>query len=208
MQTKFKYRKIFFFSAISLIVCPIIFSDLLHASPAETLSVRKARELIQNVAGANFDKDQVEIKGINSGVAGGGVIVDARIDTAFRITKEDGDWRISDIRLGNQRWESLELVDEAVRREKLRRTTVILKQFADGLAAYHRDRGRFVETDKIAKLLDYLSPRYVSTPYRFDLWGEQFEYRGSATAYRLRSSGPDQKTGTGDDLVVENGVIR
>ena len=45
-------------------------------------------------------------------------------------------------------------------------------------------------------------------PSRFDLWGRQFEYRGSAAGYRLTSAGADGKPGTNDDLVVENGVVR
>jgi hypothetical protein len=62
--------------------------------------------------------------------------------------------------------------------------------------------------DDIAGLLDFISPRYVKRPHRFDLWGNQFEYRGSATSYRLISSGPDRKSGTKDDLVVENGELK
>jgi hypothetical protein len=181
---------------------------LLLAAPADSISVKKARELIQNIAGAHLSKDQVQIKDVTSGAVGGDVIVEARIETAFRLTRENGDWRIAEVRLGDRQWESFELIEEGIRREKVRRTTAMLKALADGLIAYQRDRGRFAETDKIAELLDYLSPRYIATPYRFDLWGKQFEYRGTATSYRLISAGPDRKSDTNDDLVVENGVIR
>jgi hypothetical protein len=172
---------------------------------AETIGVRQARELIQNIGGANLKKEQVQIKNISGGL--GGVIVEAQIETAFRLTKGKDGWRIAEARLGAGQWESFELIEEAIRREKIRRTSATLQQLAEGLSAYKNERGQYVDSDEIAELLDFLSPRYLKTPSRFDLWGEEFEYRGSATSYRLFSSGPDRKSGTKDDLVIENGAL-
>lgn len=175
---------------------------------ADTIGVKQARELIQNIAGANLTKDQVQIKNISSGVGGGGVVVEAQIETAFRLTKGKDGWRITEARLGAGQWESFELIEEALRREKIRRTNELLQQIADGISAYKNERGQFMETEKFAELLDFLSPRYLKAPRRFDLWGEEFEYRGSASTYRLASHGPDRKSGTKDDLIVENGALR
>jgi hypothetical protein len=178
------------------------------AVAADIIGARQARELIQNIAGANLKKEQVQIKNISGGIGSGGVIVEAQVETAFRLTKDKDGWRIAEVRLGDRQWESFELIEEAVRREKIRRTNALLKQLADGLAAYRSERGQFVATDDIAELLDFISPRYLKTPQRFDLWGKQFEYRGSATGYRLHSSGPDRKSGTRDDLIVEDGELK
>jgi hypothetical protein len=136
------------------------------------------------------------------------MIVEAQIETAFRITKDKDGWRIAEARLGAGQWESFELIEEALRREKVRRTNDLLRQIADGLGAYKSDRGQFVESDRIAVLLDFLSPRYVKFPQRVDLWGKELEYQGSATNYRLISYGPDRKSGTKDDLVIENGALK
>jgi len=175
---------------------------------ADDIGVRQARELIQNIAGANLKQDQVQIKKISGGVGGGGVIVEAQIETAFRFTKGKDGWRIAEARLGAGQWESFELIEEALRREKIRRTSDLLKQIADGIGAYKNERGQFVDADRIAKLLDFLSPRYLNAPPRVDLWGEELEYRGSAASYRLVSSGPDRKSGTKDDLIIENGEVK
>ena len=175
---------------------------------ADTIGVKQARELIQNIAGANFTKDQVQIKNISSGVGGGGVVVEAQIETAFRLTKGKDGWQITEARLGSGQWESFELIEEALRREKIRRTSELLKQIADGIGAYKNDRGKFMETEKIGELLDFLSPRYLKKPRRFDLWGEELVFRGSADGYRLVSNGPDRKSGTKDDLVIENGALK
>ncbi len=186
----------------------LLASAFWFVNAADSIGTRQARELIRNIAGANLKKDQVEIKNISEGVGSGGVIVEARIETSFRVTKEKDGWRIAEVRLGDRQWESFELIEEAVRREKVRRTNALLLQLADGIGAYRRARGQFVETDEISELLDFISPRYIPKPQRFDLWGKEFEYRGSATRYRLISPGPDRKSGTKDDLVVENGELK
>jgi Type II secretion system (T2SS), protein G len=202
MKTRFKH-----IGGIGAVAVIVTASVLLFAGSDDTLSVKKARELIQQIAGANMKKDRVVIKEVVSGV-NGDVIVEAQIETSFRMTKENGDWQIAEIRLGDRHWESFDLIEEAIAREKIRRTTILLEQLAKALTAYHRERGKFAETEDIAQLLDFLSPIYINRPPRFDLWGEQFQYRGTATTYRLVSSGPDRKQGTKDDLVIENGVIR
>lgn len=202
MKTKIKTRNLASVGIILFFGCALLF-----ASPGDNLSVGKARELLQHIGGANLDKDQVRIKDMSPSLTGGDVIVEAQIETAFRISRENGDWRVSEVRLGDRQWESFDLIEEAVRREKVRRTTILLKEFAEGLTAYQRDRGRFVETEEMEELLDYLSPRYLPTPYRFDLWGKELKYRGKATSYRLVSAGPDRKPGTKDDLVIENGLL-
>ena len=66
----------------------------------------------------------------------------------------------------------------------------------------------FDGADRITELLDHLSPRYIKSLQRVDLWGKELEYQGSATSYRLISYGPDRKSGTKDDLIIENGALK
>jgi len=177
------------------------------AHAADAIGARQAREMIQKMAGANLGPDQVQIKKISGGV-GGGVIVEAQIETAFRFQKDKDGWRIADTRLGAGQWESFELIEEAIKKEKISRTNDLLQQIAVGIGAYKNERGQFVEAEDIATLLDLLAPRYLKTPRRFDLWGEELKYRGSPASYRLVSLGPDRKSGTKDDLVIENGELK
>src|SRR5262249_5926784 len=167
---------------IGLGALPMIAGAFWLDAAADDIGVREARELIQNIAGANLTQDQVRIKNISSGVGGGGVIVEAQIETAFRITKGKDGWRIDEARLGGGQWESFEIIYDALRREKFRLTNELLRRIADGLGAYKSDLGQFVESDRIAVLLDFLSPRYVKSPQRVDLWGKELEYQGSATS--------------------------
>ena len=191
-----------------LLLPAVCVAAVVFAYAADGLSARKARELVQNIAGANLKKQQVQIKQVSAGPGGGEAVVEAQIETAFRMKKEKGEWRIAEVRLGDRQWESFELIEEAVRREKIRRTTALLKQLSDGVEAYRKARGEAPPTDEIARLLDYLSPQFLNTPVRFDLWGRQFEYRGGGAKYRLLSAGPDRKSGTDDDLVIEDGALK
>ncbi|MEP7274259.1 MAG: hypothetical protein ABI882_22380 [Acidobacteriota bacterium] len=177
------------------------------AASADSLSAGDARALLQRIFGADFKKNQVQIKKISSGI-GGGALVDARIETTFRFAREGRDWKAVEMRVGDRQWESLELVDEAVRREKTRRTTAVLEKIAASLAAYHRVSGRYVVADEFMKLLDELAPRYFGPIVYFDHWGTPLTYRGTETGYRLASAGPDRAPDTSDDLVLENGVIK
>jgi hypothetical protein len=196
------------FSLFALGALPLMVGAFWLGAAADDISVKHARELIQNIAGANLTQDQVRIKNISAGVGGGWVIVEAQIETAFRITKGKDGWRIAEARLGSGQWESFELIEEALTREKVRRTNDMMRQIADGLGAYKNERGRFVEADRITELLDRLSPRYIKSPQWVDFWGKELEYQGSATSYRLISYGPDRKSGTRDDLIIENGALK
>ena len=176
---------------------------------ADKPSVAQVRALLQTLGGAQWKPEQIEIKKITPGVGNGGVIVDAQLETTFRLEKpKRGDWRVAEIRLGDGQWESLELLTEAVRREKARRTNLTLQQMADALNAYKNARGQYVIADTAAALLDQLVPQYFDSAQRRDLWGAEWQYRGTATEYRLSSPGPDRKPGTPDDLIVESDILR
>lgn len=204
MKTQYKFPKLLVSGA-----CLVALLALGVWGAADKPSVAQVRALLQNLGGANWTPEQVAIKKITPGVGAGGVIVEAQLETTFRLEKpKKGDWRVAEIRLGDGQWESLELFAEAVRREKARRTNLTLQQLADALNAYKSARGQYVVADTGVALLDQLAPQYFDTAQPRDLWGEQWQYRGTATEYRLSSAGPDRKPGTPDDLIVENGVMR
>ncbi len=166
------------------------------------LTAKHARELIRRIGGAALKPDQVRIKTVSSGF-GANALVEANIETAVRFKQEKGEWKVADIRLGDQHWESVELVTEAIRREKIRRTEDVLQKIAKALEVHREERGGYVVAENFDQLLEQLAPRYLPMPMRFDLWEQPLLYRGTASEYRLSSSGPDLKAGTGDDLIVE-----
>lgn len=186
--------------SVSAVALVLLLLSAVSALPAESISVRQVRSLLQHLGGGDLKPEQVQIRKISRGIAGD-VIVEAQIETAWRMVRDRGEWRVAEVRLGDRHWESLELVEEAVRREKVRRTGLTLQELGGAIAAYRREEGHFPTTGRIAELLDALAPRYISNPRRFDWWGRQFEYEGEALSYRLRSAGADGRFGTADDLV-------
>jgi Type II secretion system (T2SS), protein G len=176
------------------------------AAFARELGSREARERIASALG--LDKpDNVRIKNISPGM-GGEAIVEAQFDASFRFTQgKDGNWNAVEVRTGDRKWESIELIQTAVRKEKELRTTADMRTLVTALESFRRERGFYVTADTNSDLIDNLSPRYLSTIIRLDAWSHEFEYKGTATAYRLASLGPDGKPRTGDEIIIENGQL-
>ena len=176
------------------------------AAFARELGAREAREKIAKALG--FDKsDNVHIKNISRG-AGGDAIVEAQFEAAFRFASDkEGNWQAVEVRAGDRKWESIELIQTALRKEKALRTGAELRTIATALEAYRRESGSYVQADSGSALIDHLAPRYLSSIVRLDAWSQELSYKGSGTGYRLASLGPDGKLDTDDDIVFENGRL-
>ena len=173
---------------------------------ARELGAREAREKI--AAALGFDKpDRVHIKSITPG-SGNQAIVEAQFDAAFRFnTDQQGNWQAVEVRTGDRNWESIELIQTAVRKEKALRTTADLRTIATALEAFRRERGYYVVADSNSALIDNLAPRYLNAIIRLDAWSHEFQYKGSNSGYRLASLGADGKPDSGDEIVFENGQL-
>ncbi|HZS07271.1 MAG TPA: type II secretion system protein GspG [Blastocatellia bacterium] len=189
-------------------VTVLLAGALLFARDGGTLDAGRARDILRHLGGGELSKDQVRIKSVSPGPAGNDVIVEAQVETAYRFAQTPDGWKVAEVRLGDRQWESVELVTEAVRREKVRRTIIMMRQLASALELYRIDHNGYVVAENGVALLDELSPKYVTPAFRFDLWGTPFNYRGTAADYQLASAGPDRQAGTGDDLVMENGALK
>ncbi|HMG33279.1 MAG TPA: type II secretion system protein GspG [Blastocatellia bacterium] len=174
------------------------------AAIATNLKASAARERIAQVLGIE-KQSVVRIKNIS--VSANDAVVEAQFMAAFHFTVDkDGKWTPVEVRTGDRRWESIELIQTAVQKEKVLRTTADLRTLATALEAFHRERGSYVTASSAAKLVDLLAPSYVKSVIRLDAWSHEFEYSGNGSSYRLFSRGSDGKAGTGDDIVFENGV--
>ena len=175
----------------ALVMIALALSFIGVAAVARDLGAREAREKIARVLG--LDKsDNVHIKNISA--SGGDAIVEAQFDAAFRFTTDkEGKWQAVEVRTGDRRWESIELMQTAILKEKALRTTADLRTVATALEAYHRDGGSYVKADTGSALMDNLAPRYLSSIIRLDAWSREFAYKGTAESYRLASLGADGK---------------
>ena len=168
---------------------------------AGDLTPKEARKLIARMAGIELPSDAVRVKDIST--AGNTAIVVAQVETAFRLVKDDKDkWRIAEIRTGDRRWEDLDTLMKALNVEKTARARAELESIATALESFRRERGSYVESKSEAALIDHLNPHYLARVIRVDPWHQPYEYEGSRTSFVLRSSGPDGKPNTPDDVTV------
>src|SRR5437660_5711955 len=193
-------RNILIVTALAAITSATLFVAS-HTRAAGDLTPKEARTLIAKMAGIALPSDAVRIKDISS--FGNGVVVVAQVETAFKLVKGDNDkWRVAEIRTGERRWEDVDLLVKALNAEKSARARAELESIATALESYKRERGSYVESDKEGVLIDHLNPRYLARVIRVDPWHQPYVYEGTRERFTLRSSGPDGKPNTADDVTI------
>jgi hypothetical protein len=188
------------------IICGIVAAAVGAAGVAagRELGAREAREEIARLVGAR-SPDAVRIRSITPGPIGDQAIVVAQVELAFRMAERDGEWRAAEVRLGENRWEDIEMLRRALDAEKARVAGDDLKALAAGVEAYRRERGFYPEVETSAALVDHITPRFLPRVLREDPWDRPFSYSASPSGFRLGSAGPDGEPGTGDDILVTGG---
>jgi hypothetical protein len=189
----------------SIIVVAVAFAVAVEVTfAAGDLTPKEARKLIARMAGINLPSDAVRVKEVSA--MGNSATVVAQVETAFRFDKgSDGKWRIAEIRTGDRRWEDVDLLVKALNEEKTSRARAELESIATALESYRREHGVYLEAKTEAALIDSLNPRYLRSIIRVDPWHQPYQYEGTRGSFVLRSSGPDEKANTADDVVVTKG---
>ena len=192
-------RNLLILFASAMAVATIVATSQVIA--AGDLTPKEARKLIARMAGINLPSDAVRVKEVS--VMGNSATVVAQVETAFRFDKGgDGKWRIAEIRTGDRRWEDVDLLLKALNTEKTSRARAELESIATALESYRREHGFYLESKTEAALIDSLNPRYLPSIIRVDPWHQPYQYEGTRGSFVLRSSGPDEKPNTADDVVV------
>jgi len=94
----------------------LIFVSLWALSPATVradLSQKDARKVIQTMFGSSLPSNAVRVEQVRTS-AEGAAEVSAEIQAVFRAKQVDGDWRLSEIRTGQDSWERLDLIAQAL----------------------------------------------------------------------------------------------
>ena len=165
---------------------------------AGDLTPKEARRVIARLAGIELPSDAVRVKSISA--MGNSAVVVAQVETAFRFVNDKDKWRVAEIRTGDRRWEDMDLLIRALNAEKTSRVRAELETIATALESYRREHGSYIESKSQAALIDHLNPRYLARVIRVDPWHQPYEYEGTRASFVLRSSGPDRKANTADDI--------
>lgn len=186
--------------AVALVLTFVVGASLIVTSTraAGDLTPKEARRVIARLAGIELPSDAVRIKSISP--MGNSAVVVAQVETAFRLVNDKDKWRVAEIRTGDRRWEDMDLLVRALNAEKTSRVRAELETIATALESYRREHGSYIESKTQAALIDHLNPRYLARVIRIDPWHQPYEYEGTRTSFVLRSSGPDRKANTDDDI--------
>ena len=196
-----KRNLLILFASLIAVTSVVVTSQVIAAGD---LTPKEARKLIARMAGINLPSDAVRVKEVSA--MGNSATVIAQVETAFRFDKGgDGKWRIAEIRTGDRRWEDVDLLVKALNAEKTSRARAELESIATALESYRREHGFYLASKTEAALIDSLNPRYLPSVIRIDPWHQPYQYEGTRGSFVLRSSGPDEKPNTADDVVVTKG---
>ncbi|MDQ3907988.1 MAG: type II secretion system protein GspG [Acidobacteriota bacterium] len=135
---------------------------------------------------------------------GKSAVVETEIEAAFDVVREGGAWRVASARIGDAKLPDPEALARSLDAEKRKAARADLEALASALESFRRERGFYVVADSEAALVDFLNPRYTTGFIRVDPWHRPYEYTGTRDAFTLRSTGPDGKPNTADDVTVEN----
>ncbi len=171
-------------------------------------SVRRARCLLGSLFGIDVPSDAVRIQEVDPMpvplASQPSAIVVAWVRVDARLTNAQGGWEVTEIRTGNRDWVRIDSVVAALDDQKRRRAREELDLIATALEKFRSERGFYVVADKQAVAIDYLSPRYLQRVIRVDPWHQPYGYLGERERFTLRSSGPDGKADTPDDILVSS----
>jgi hypothetical protein len=173
----------------------------------QKLSSSEVRQLIAQVGGIRLSPEDVHIRRVDPGLGGRDVIVEALVQTAFNMNRQNGQWVITQVRTGDRQWESVELVATAVEAEKIKRTKADMQELAQAIERYRSRQNEYPKVKEFSALIDVLLAHQLARIIREDYWHQSYVYAPGPNGYQVRSLGPDRKQGTRDDIVFENGEL-
>ena len=174
---------------------------------ASKLTSRRARCVLAELLAIPSGSDEVRVRTVSPLdlplVSRPSAVVEVRLRVNFSFERADkGAWRLTALQTGSHAWLPIENLEKAVNTQKVASARTDMQLLATALEKFRADRGFYVRSDDESVLINHLSPYYLAKVVRVDPWNQPYRYDGTASAYTLRSDGPDRKANTSDDLVL------
>lgn len=167
-------------------------------------SVKHARCLVGALTGIEVPSDAVRIQEVDPMpvplASRASAVVVAWIRVTARLVNEGKGWQVSELRTGNRDWVKLQPLIDALNEKKKAQARNEIGMMVQALKRYCQERGSCVVSDSHAVLIDHLTPHYLSRIIRVDPWNHPYKYDGHRERFTIRSTGPDGKDQTGDDI--------
>ena len=166
---------------------------------------KQIRDQIRTVDNASLPKDAVEVGKVQE--SGGYVLAEVTVKTQVKLKKQGDTYLMEEVRLGDRRWESVDLIVKALNQERIKKTENDMALIAAGINSYATAHGEVPQGSDFRQLIDLLTPQYLASVIRLDPWWNPFQYQASGKdSFVLRSAGPDATFGTEDDLVLSKSL--
>lgn len=169
-------------------------------------SVKRARCLLGSLLGVPAPSDAVRIQEIAplpiplaprpSALVVAWIRIDARLSNGKK------GWEVGELRTGTGPWVKLEPLIATLNEVKQRQAQAEMESIAKALELFRGERGFYVVSETHAVAIDHLNPRYLPQVIRVDPWHQPYKYDGQRDHFTLRSSGPDGKDNTADDITL------
>lgn len=173
---------------------------LLPACGGHKINNRLARSLISDNSQEALHESDIEVLSVTQ-TSSSEAVVDAKLQTAFRLEKKGNKWIVQETRFGHGQWEKMRNLEQALTRIKIEETQIILDRISEAIIRYKRSNAKAPDFKDFISLSDLLSPQYLTPVIRLDAWRRPLEAMPSeAHAILLRSAGPDGTIGTQDDI--------
>jgi type II secretion system (T2SS) protein G len=167
-------------------------------------SWKRARCLLGGLLGIEVPSDAIRIQEISPLAiplaSQPSALVIAWITVDARLLNGSKGWAVSELRTGKREWVKLEPLFAALNEVKRQKARTDLESISKALELFHGARGFYVVSEEHSVVIDHLNPRYLSQIIRFDPWHQPYKYDGQRDHFTLRSSGPDGKDNTADDI--------
>ncbi len=171
---------------------------LIGASCGKSLE-KQVQDGVRTFDTAEFSKKQVKVDDIK--YMGNHAVATVTLKTAVKMIKQDDQWVIDEVRIGDRRWEKAEFIIAVLNEKRTARTRSDLNTLSSGISQYRSQHSKLPPAKNFKELVDALAPDYLGQVTRLDAWSNPFSYRAiSVSEYDLRSAGPDGKVDTADDL--------
>jgi Type II secretion system (T2SS), protein G len=169
-------------------------------------SVKRARCLLRELLGVQVPSDAVRIQEVApfsiplAPQPSALVIAWLRLDARL-LTGKKG-WHVVELRIGSHEWVKLEPLIAMLNEVKQEQARTELELVAKALEMFRGARGFYVVSEKHEVAIDHLNPHYLAQIIRVDPWHQPYKYEGQRDRFTLRSSGPDGKDNTADDITL------
>lgn len=183
--------------------CKAIDPPLKSASAVDP-SMKRVRCLLGSLLSVQVPSDAVriqEVAPLSIPLASQpSAVVVAWIRVEARLLNGSKGWEVGELRTGAGEWVKLDSMIAALNEAKQQQAREELESMAKALELFRGERGFYVVSEKHSVAIDHLNPRYLGQIIRVDPWHQPYKYDGQRDCFTLRSSGPDGKDNTADDI--------